>query len=37
MHIMAPHKTTEATLDPKAVVLNEHEIIYPADQQSLDL
>lgn len=37
LHIMAPRKVTEATLDPKAVVLNDHEIIYPADQQSLDL
>jgi uncharacterized protein (DUF488 family) len=43
LHIMAPHKTTEATLDPKAVVTkegrhpNEIEIIYPAEQQSLGL
>jgi uncharacterized protein (DUF488 family) len=37
MHIMAPHTVKEATLDPKAVVVKKDEIIYPADQQSLDL
>lgn len=37
LHIMAPRKTTEATLDPKAQVVSKQEIIYPAEQQSLDL
>lgn len=37
LHIMAPHKATEATLNPQAVVVTPTEIIYPADQQSLDL
>jgi uncharacterized protein (DUF488 family) len=37
LHIMAPHKVTEATLDPKAVVIDKQDIIYPAEQQSLDL